>query len=337
MAAWRDSAPSDSVWQSATRVSVDDSAATPIAISGRYAVNDSGLTFTPRFPFDAGRQYRVTVDTALLSSGRATRASSLPVVLSFTLPAGDRTPSTRVVRVLPGSDTVPENLLRLYIEFSAPMSRTGGVDHVQLLDDRDRVVKAAFLPLDADFWNRDATRFTMFLDPGRVKRGILPNEQMGRAIRAGRTYQVVVDSTWMDARGLPLTAAFRRSFVVAPPDERIIDTRLWSLTVPGAETKNSLVVGFPKPLDHGLLLRTIGVERANGDQLFGEVTIARNEREWRFTPRDPWRRGAYQLLVLSILEDAAGNRMDGAFEVDKFERVDTASAPSRHLIPFRVP
>jgi hypothetical protein len=41
-----------------------------------------------------------------------------------TLPAGDRTPRTMVRAVFPANDTVPENLLRFYIEFSAPMSRT---------------------------------------------------------------------------------------------------------------------------------------------------------------------------------------------------------------------
>ncbi len=31
-----------------------------------------------------------------------------------------------------------------------------------------------------DLWNEDRTRFTVLYDPGRVKRGILPNEEMGR-------------------------------------------------------------------------------------------------------------------------------------------------------------
>ena len=67
----------------------------------------------------------------------------------------------------------------------SPMSRQAGVDFVRLLDDNGREVRNAFLPLEADFWNPAHTRYTLFLDPGRVKRGILPNEQMGRALRSG--------------------------------------------------------------------------------------------------------------------------------------------------------
>lgn len=336
LAALRDATPPESAWHAALQVSVADDSLVTRGISGRYALNDSSLEFRPRFAFDAGRRYRVTFDARQLAPIRSD-TSQLPSVMTFSLPAGNRTPSTHVTAVLPGSDSLPENLLRLYIEFSAPMARSGGIDHVQLLDERDRVVTAAFLPLDADFWNRDGTRFTVFLDPGRVKRGILPNEQLGRAIRAGHRYSIVVDSTWLDARGLPLTAPYRRTFQVMAPDERIIDIKAWSITPPPHDTKQALTVVFPRPLDHGLLMRAIGVEHASGEQVFGEVTIAQHETVWRFTPRDAWRRGPYQLLVLSILEDAAGNRIDGPFEVDMFERVDTASAPVRRLIPFRVP
>jgi hypothetical protein len=40
--------------------------------------------------------------------------------------------------------------------------------------------------------------------------------------------------------------------------------------------------------------------------------------------------------VLSILEDAAGNRVGARFEVDRFDRVDATPAPERTLIGFSV-
>ena len=95
-------------------------------------------------------------------------------------------------------------------------------------------------------------------------------------------------------------------------------------------------VTFPAPLDHGLLSRALGVRTAAGDVIAGAVTLARDEREWRFTPDLPWRAGAYRLLVLSILEDPAGNRLDGPFEVDVFERVDSASSAAERTLPFVV-
>ena len=33
------------------------------------------------------------------------------------------------------------------------------------------------------------------------------------------------------------------------------------------------------------------------------------------TPREPWKRGRYELIALGILEDLAGNRIGRAFEI----------------------
>ena len=76
------------------------------------------------------------------------------------VPALDREPSTRVAAVYPTGPEVPENHLRLYIVFSAPMGLGSGNAHVRLLDERGDPVADAFLPLDVDLWNADRTRYT---------------------------------------------------------------------------------------------------------------------------------------------------------------------------------
>lgn len=325
---------SDSAWQALVHVSVNDStgALSVPPVSGRYTISDSAVEFRPRFSFDAGRAYRVTLDARQLPTPRG----DPPTHVMLASVAGDRTPRTFVRAVYPGGDTLPENLLRMYIEFSGPMSRTGGLDYISLRDERDAEVPAAFLPLDADFWNGERTRYTAFLDPGRVKQGILPNEQMGRAIRTGRRYTLVVDSSWRDERGVPMTATFRHSFHVAEPDERIVDINRWRLSPPGAGAALPFTVRFPKSLDHGLLIRALGVERSDGTAIEGDVALSAHDTEWRFTPRAAWRRGEYRLVVLSILEDPAGNRTDKPFEVDVFDRVDKSPAPERRTLTFTV-
>ena len=96
--------------------------------------------------------------------------------------------------------------------FSAPMSLSGGSANIHLIDDRGRAVPDPFLPLDVALWNEDRTRYTVLYDPGRVKRGIRPNEELGRALVAGRTYTLVVDENWRDAFGQPLVSDFAASF-----------------------------------------------------------------------------------------------------------------------------
>jgi hypothetical protein len=292
------------------------------AMLGDYTIAGDTIRFTPMFPLDPGRQYHVTFTPANLKA-------------TVGLPASDAQPSTVVAHVYPSTDVVPENQLRLYIHFSAPMGLRGGLDYVSLLDERGEKVVDPFLPLDTEFWNSDRTRYTVFFDPGRQKRGITPNQQMGRSLEPGKRYALVVDREWRDANGLPLKASFRREFTVGLADERPLDVKAWRVTPPASGTRDPLVVSFPEALDHGLLLRALGVWQ-DGKALEGEVAIEERETRWRFTPRDAWRAGEYQLMAFGMLEDLAGNRIGRAFEVDQFDRSDRSAEPERTAVPFSI-
>jgi hypothetical protein len=175
----------------------------------------------------------------------------------------------------------------------------------------------------------------VFFDPGRVKKGILPNQQMGRPLESGRTVTLVIDAAWRDAQGLPLKQGHRRQFTVAAADEQPLDTSAWRVDAPAAGGQTPAVVTFPEPLDRGLLMRALGV-RANGVAVEGEVAIEEHETRWTFTPRSPWRAGAYQLVAQDILEDLAGNQIGRAFEVDNFDTVDKSPNPETVTIPFSI-
>jgi hypothetical protein len=302
----------------------------PLPVVGRYAIEQGTLRFTPLFPFDAGREYEVFFNPAAVPG-----ASGRPMSVVVSLPKAVAVPSTTVSEVYPSGDVVPENQLRFYIHFSAPMGRRGGLDYVQLLDESGKVVEDPFLPLDAEFWNEDRTRYTVFFDPGRQKRGILPNRAMGPSLVAGRTYTLVVKQDWTDGNGQPLEQTFTRRFRVGPPELQPLDRHMWKVDAPLAGTLGPLVVRFPRPLDHGLLLRALGVRHGSAG-VTGEPRVEAEETRWSFTPREPWQPGLYELVVLSVLEDVAGNRIGRAFEVDAFERSDRSSEPETFIVPFTV-
>jgi hypothetical protein len=328
--ALRSAGLTDEEWTRLLRVAVNDTAPPML---GSYSVADSALRFTPQFAFDPGRPYRVRFDPSRVPGSDAGGA---PVVAAtVTVPATHVVPSTTVARIYPSGDTVPENLLRIYVEFSGPMGRPSGIPHMKLLGSDGREIEGAFLPLDYEFWDPAHTRFTAFLDPGRVKSGILPNKQMGRALDAGRTVTLVISSEWRDQHGLPLKNEYRRILKVGPPAKAPLDPRAWRIEPATAGSRKALVVTFPKPLDHGLLMRALGVTQ-NGEPVAGDVIIEGAETRWMFTPREPWRSGKYDVLALDTLEDAAGNQIGRAFEVDNFDTVDKSPNPQRIMIPFEV-
>ena len=306
-------------------------------MAGSYSVTDSAIQFKPAFGFDAGQLYRVTFDLAQLPSYTGLISTSSERLVEIVgRPKAPDSPPTVVDHVYPTSDVVPANQLRLYIHFSAPMGLKGGLDYITLVDDQHHEVSNPFLPLEAEFWNADHTRFTVFFDPGRVKRGILPNKQKGRPLKAGHTYTLVVSREWRDAHGQPLEEDFRRAFRVGPPDEKPLDQQTWRVDAPRAATRDPLAITFPEPLDQGLLQRALAVMTAAGGPIAGDIKLEAQETRWTFTPREPWKAGDYRLKALGILEDLAGNRIGRAFEVDEFERADRQPEPEATIIPFKI-
>lgn len=292
-------------------------------LTGTFTIDDGTLRFHPRFPLEAGLSYR-----AVLAS------SALAQVLE--IPTSDSDPTTVVTHIYPTADVLPENQLKFYIHFSAPMSRGEAYQHVHLLDENDQPVEGVFLELGEELWDADQQRFTLLFDPGRVKRGLKPREELGPAIVEGRSYSLVVDGAWRDATRTPLNAGARKHFRVGPPDETPIDTAKWELAAPVASSRDPLLLRFGEPLDHSLLERVVRVIGPTGQRIAGTVATGDGEACWQFTPEQPWPAGNYQLTADTTLEDLAGNAIGRPFEVDEFDNVDEQIESKSVLLPFMV-
>jgi hypothetical protein len=192
------------------------------------------------------------------------------------------------------------------------------------------------LEIDEELWDPTMTRLTLFIDPGRIKRGVLPLEEIGPALETGKNYSLVIDSDWKDGAGEPLQAGFEKRFGVAAPDRDPPDPASWKIQAAPSGTREPLRVTFPEPMDHALAQRVIQVVTDSGREFPGEVTLEDQERRWVFVPANPWRSGTYQLLVPTTIEDLAGNNIGKPFEVDLFEGVQRRLATPAVKLPFEV-
>ncbi|MBI3684383.1 MAG: hypothetical protein HY235_28755 [Acidobacteria bacterium] len=303
-------------------VAVDGKADLP-PLAGTYEVQGDSVRFRPRFPLTPGVRYRAE----WRPSGTSRR---------FEIPKPAVKPTARVERVYPTSDTLPENQLKLYIHFSAPMSRAEAWRRVHLLDDAGKEVSLPFLEIDEELWDPEGRRLTVLFDPGRIKRGLVPHNEVGPPLVAGRAYQLVIDREWQDAGGTPMVEEFRKSFRVKEADRTPPTPGNWKLHAPRARSSESLQVDFPEPLDSALLERLLWVETAKGAKVEGVITVARNETRWLFAPAIPWLPGNYVLKVGTVLEDLAGNRIDRPFDVDTFDRVEMRLTVKTRQLPFRI-
>ncbi len=136
---------------------------------GTYRVQSSMIRFEPRFPLEQGVKYRAIFRPDQLPGG--SNSGDTPVIAVYRLPPRNSAPTTIVNQVYPSIDLLPENLLKFYVYFSAPMSRGRIYKHIHLKNEAGEEIELPFLEIDEELWDPTMTRLTLFIDPGRIKLG----------------------------------------------------------------------------------------------------------------------------------------------------------------------
>lgn len=278
-------------------------------VAGTYSRYGDSLSFKANFSFAAGESYHAVFGK---------------LELSFSIPEEKFTP-TFIETIHPQADVLPENMLRMYISFSAPMMPGEAYDHITLLTENGTSVEKAFLIIDQELWDTERKRFTLLFDPGRVKRGIQSNVELGAPLKAGQKYQLVIDSTLRDAHGNFLTSSYKKSFVVTQAERTKLSITNWKIVVPAAGSREDLLIYFDRPIDYALALTCVLIIRTKPGKVSGSATLTGSSL-WRFTPDHPWLEDQYHVEVYPHLEDVAGNNFNNAFDIDlsKESRVNSS-------------
>jgi hypothetical protein len=278
-------------------------------VFGRYQVMEGGLRFMPHFPFESGIHYRATFDPRPL--GRPALSEAL--TLEFSFPKETSAAPAHVGHVFPSSNSLPENLLRFYLCFSDSMQRGQAEEHIQLLGPDGRPAPDTLYRSPVELWDRSMRHLTVLLDPGRLKRGVGPNRELGPPLKAGLEYTLTVGSGMIDTYGRPLREAFYKRFRVTEAVREHVAVERWMVVPPASRSREPLVLVFPRPLDWALLSQTVSVV-AGEQPIDGGAVIDQCERRWSFTPTAPWAVGSYQVRVESNLEDVCGNSVIAPFD-----------------------
>jgi hypothetical protein len=260
-----------------------------------------------------------------ITSGVIALALAIPIFIVVAWAREDKVS----VQIYPTADRLPANVLRLYLVFDRPMSSGESSTQLTLLDAANRPVDRPFLRLDEELWDSSGTRLTVLFDPGRIKRGLRANLELGPPLVEGQRYTLVVGAGWRDASGRPIGAGLSKPFTVVAADRTSPTVDAWAVETPRVGTRLPLVLRFPEMLDRALLSSAITVAATNGTVVRGEIDVAPGERTWTLTPETVWREGNYELRVSSELEDVAGNNLRRVFDLDMATDADArTSAPS---------
>lgn len=274
----------------------------PTPILGEKTIEGDKLLFKPLIAFSKGLTYEIIFRDRKIAD--------------IKIPFADAVDPPSLVEIYPTRDTLPENLLKIYLEFSHPMREGESQKHLEILDNQNDTIPGVFLNLQPELWNEERTVLTIWLDPGRIKRELIPNQQLGNPLQNGKSYTLVISSDWKDVNGVSLPQTHKRQFIVGSRDSVLPDPDRWSLNLPRAGTIQPFVINTNESLDYFLLQETIHIIDKNGAGIPGTMKISDKESKLTFIPSRPWEAGQHTLQVESYLEDLAGNNLNKSFDRD---------------------
>lgn len=110
-------------------------------VLGTFKMQEGNLIFNPVIPFTRNSSYEIFEKSKLIKKFN-TGAS-----LKANIPA--------VQNIYPTTDTVPENLLKMYFVFSEPMQEVGNIlDYIMVTNKTENIQEEVFLELESELWNK---------------------------------------------------------------------------------------------------------------------------------------------------------------------------------------
>ncbi|MEM1288357.1 MAG: hypothetical protein AAGH60_08400 [Pseudomonadota bacterium] len=233
--------------------------------------------------------------------------------------------STVIDAIYPSGDEVPENLLRFYLYFSAPMAAEDVLSSVRLRDSDGQNVEGVFLSNRFDLWSPDRTRLTLLLDPGRVKTGLDAHNELGRALIAGEHYELTIDTGLIDYDQCNLAEDYVHRFEATLEDTSAPDPAQWQIETPASGSRDPVSIDLGTPHDHLSMAFRVRVRDTNGDTVRGQVRLTDHEAGWQFKPEAPWDVQRYTISIGEEFEDLAGNRPGRTFDQPVGQRLPQPS------------
>lgn len=291
--------------------------------AGNYEYQSGRILFRPFVPFRPGLTY-----TAFFREKDFHH---------FTIPKAPDSPEPELTAIYPTADTLPANQLKFYLHFSTPMAEGHAYRDLLLVDDRGDTLSAPFVRLEPELWNLDHTRLTLWMDPGRVKRALGPNEAEGAPLEIGRQYTLHVLPGWKNRQGRPLKEDYQKSFCVKAADRKKPSVGQWQTNKIPAGSRDPLELHFGEAMDQALAEKTLSVWYGEDTEVTGAMKLAAQERTWQFVPKDPWKAGQYRIRIDALLEDLAGNNLNRLFDRDLFAEANPSPDQKYHFLEFSVP
>jgi len=277
-------------------------------VQGKFTTNAGNLIFKPHYPFEKGLTYSVRTKQL---------GTEVYSYRTFALGTNEKHDAAELLKIYPSADMLPENLLRFYFYFNTPMKKEQALKHIKLIDSTGSVDNDAFMEFKQELWSPDGKRLTLLFDPGRIKRGISTNNELGPALIEGNTYQIVVSEEWQDVYGQKLDTTVTKTFKVDTAYRTCVHMSNWKIDTPEVGSMQALNIQFDRIMDHALVQSLIQIKNEHNQIIEGTLEISESELVLYFSPSEKWQKGHYQIVFDSSFEDVSGNNLNGLLNQPK--------------------
>jgi len=268
------------------------------AIIGKVKYKDSYTSFTPLVPFDQETPYTVLFNEQ---------------VFVFEITRPDTEAALHVVEIYPNAEHVPANILKWYVQFSKPVNPVKIYEHIHFLDQHGKAIDRSILHLGAPLLSADGKLLTIWIEPGRQKRMLGPNQHLGSVFQSSKKYTLSIKNTLKDTQGNPIENPVEHSFTTQASDRVKPSVDTWNILPLVANSQKPLEIICEEHLDYGSLLDALSILH-EGSPVRGQLSYLSATKTILFTPEKNWTKGTYNIHVEHLLEDLAGNNLVHLFD-----------------------
>ena len=269
------------------------------SIIGKIGIRKSIVMFYPFVPFNMGQDYTMLYNNE---------------ISYFQIPIASDYQRLDITSIFPSKITLPANILKWYIQFSQPVSSANIYDHIYFLDKNGEKISRAILPLENALLDEESMLLTVWIEPGRQKRGLGPNERLGSVFEIGQPYSLVISKNLSDKNGIEMHEDIIHHFSISNNDRISPNPQQWEIKFPSTDSKNALQINFKESMDYGSAQQAFKIIDSSGEEIIGAWTWTTSESILSFTPEKNWTSGHYEIIVLTSIEDLAGNNLNRLFD-----------------------
>ena len=159
----------------------------------------------------------------------------------------------------------------------------------------------------------DGKLLTVWIEPGRQKRKLGPNQHLGSVFEPAKKYTLRIANTLKDAQGLPMANSVMHRFTAIASDRIKPTLTSWKISSLKADTKHALEININEQVDYGSLIDAFSVQ-LDGKPVEGTLSYLSVSKTITFTPVVNWKKGSYTINIEQQLEDLAGNNLIHLFD-----------------------